>query len=213
MSLKDTIRGAREEAAASGNPFDRGTGSKDSNKSGSGSSSSGQSSAQGFERRSAARSKPSREAAAGVRVVSSNGKSKSKSTSNMTKAERKEERKRERAIEDRRYNVTQMYLEQDPAYQKARKVWWGFLIGGIVFMVLAMVLYWVISGQGQGANANMAIVSMVSMALAYGVVIAGLIYDWVKIRPMRKEVEKRTQSMSDKRLQTVLKRKAAESSK
>ena len=80
-------------------------------------------------------------------------------------------------------------------------------------MVLAMVLYWVISGQGQGANANMAIVSMVSMALAYGVVIAGLIYDWVKIRPMRKEVEKRTQSMSDKRLQTVLKRKAAESSK
>ena len=208
MSLKDTIRGAREEAAANSIINSRNGADKSAEAADAAAPSTN---AQGFTRRSAARSKPAREAAAGVRVVSSSGKVKKKS--NMTKAERKEERKRERAIEDRRYNVTQMYLEQDPAYQKARKVWWGFLIGGIVFMVLAMVLYWVISGQGQGANANMAIVSMVSMALAYGVVIAGLIYDWVKIRPMRKEVEKRTQSMSDKRLQTVLKRKAAESSK
>ena len=210
MSLKDTIRGAREEAAASGNPFERNAGNKDADASGN-ASSNGSSSTQGFERRSAARGKPSREAAAGVRVVSSNGKSKKKSTEGMTKAERKEERRRERAVEDRRYNVTQMYLEQDPAYQKARKVWWRFLIAGIVFMMLAMVLYWVVNGQGANANTAMAMFAVVSMVIAYIVVIAGLVYDWVKIRPMRREIEKRTQSMSDKRLQTVLKRKAEES--
>lgn len=212
MSLKDTIRGAREEAAASGNPFDRKANNKDAATTTSATTNS-QANAQGFERRSAARGKPSREAAAGVRVVASNGKAKKKSQDNMTKEERKAERKRERAVEDRRYNVTQMYLEQDPAYQKARKVWWGFLIAGIAFMVIAMVLYWVVNGQGANANTGMAMSSVVCMVIAYIVVIAGLIYDWVKIRPLRKEVEKRTQSMSDKRLQTVLKRKAAEEGK
>ena len=67
MSLKDTIRGARDEVAASGNPFEnmggKGKGG-DKGKSASG----GSAAKRGYARSSAANRKPSREAAAGVRI-------------------------------------------------------------------------------------------------------------------------------------------------
>ena len=68
MSLKDTIRGARAEAEANGNPFERSKGSAQEDAS---------AEAEKSKRRpgrSVASAKPSREAAAGVRVVSSSGK-------------------------------------------------------------------------------------------------------------------------------------------
>jgi hypothetical protein len=202
MSLKDTIRGAREEVAASGNPFEnvgKGKATADG-----GASGAQQSGSRGYARRSAANRKPSREAAAGVRVVNSSGKSKSKA--HMTKEERKEERNRERENEDRRYSVEQMILEQDEVYQKSRKMWWRFLIGGFAFLVIALALYSYVTGQADGAPMWMYGMSIGSMVLAYAIIICGMVYDWRKVRPRRKEAERRVASMTDKKVQTIVNR-------
>ena len=202
MSLKDTIRGARDEVTASGNPFENvGKGKdKDKDKQASG----GSSAKRGYARSSAANRKPSREAAAGVRVVASSGKA--KSTANMTKEERKEEKRLEREREDRRYSVTQMILEKDEEYQKARKFWWRFLIGGFVLMVIALGLYGYVSNVGLAAPPIAYIGSIVAMVAAYGVIIVGIIFDFRKIRPRRKAAEQRVASMTDKKIQTIVNR-------
>ena len=200
MSLKDTIRGARDEVAASGNPFENMGKDKDKGKQASG----GSSAKRGYARSSAANRKPSREAAAGVRVVSSSGKA--KSTANMTKEERKEEKRLEREREDRRYSVTQMILDNDEEYQKARKFWWRFLIGGFVLMVIALGLYGYVSNVGPSAPPIAYIGSIVAMVAAYGVIIVGIIFDFRKIRPRRKAAEQRVASMTDKKIQTIVNR-------
>ena len=202
MSLKDTIRGARDEVAASGNPFENVGKGKDKGKSESGSSAGKR--GRGYARSSAANRKPSREAAAGVRVVSSSGKA--KSTASMTKEERKEEKRLEREREDRRYSVTQMILEKDEEYQKARKFWRRFLIGGFVLMVIALGLYGYVSNVGPSAPPIAYIGSIVAMVAAYGVIIVGIVFDFRKIRPRRKAAEQRVASMTDKKIQTIVNR-------
>lgn len=194
MSLMDTIKGAREEASANGNPFERTSDKKDAGSS----ENAGAAAGQGFTRRSASKAKPSRTAAAGVRVVSANGKAKSRKS--QTKEELKAERKHDREVADLRYNVTQKILEERDDYIKARKVWWKFLIASVVLMVLAIGLYLVVSNMGTNAPEVLGILGLVTMVGAYIVVIAGLVYDWIKIRPLRKDVDKHVQSMSEKRL-------------
>lgn len=203
MSLKDTIRGARDEVAASGNPFES-VGGKDKGKDKGKQESGGSATKRRYARSTAANRKPSREAAAGVRVVSSSGKA--KSTANMTKEERKEEKRLEREREDRRYSVTQMILEKDEEYQKARKFWWRFLIGGFALMVIALGLYGYVSNVGPSAPPIAYIGSIVAMVAAYGVIIFGIIYDFRKIRPRRRLAEQRVASMTDKKIQTIVNR-------
>ncbi len=208
MSLKDTIQGAREEAGnniGSVRPSKRSEGSNDAEAA---SSTSGQ---QGFTRRSASKAKPSRRAAAGVRVVSSNGKNKSQA--NMSKEEKKAERKREREKDDLRYNVTQKLLEERPEYKKARKTWWIFLIVGLVLMAIAFINYTVVTNSNGTAPMWVAFLAMGCMIAAYGVLIVGLIYDWRTIRPMRKDVDKYVRSMSEKRLISAINKESKNKSK
>ena len=198
MSFKDTIRGAREEAGANVASWER-TKDADKGKNEEAASSANQ---QGFVRKSASKAKPSRQAAAGVRMVTSDGKAKSKK--NMTKEEAKAERKRDREIDDLRYNVTQKLLDERDDYSKARKVWWRFLIVGVTFVVLAFIQYAVVSNMGADAPTWIAFTSMGCMVLAYATLIIGLIYDWRTIRPIRKDVDSYVQSMSEKRLITAI---------
>ena len=89
MSLMDTIKGARQEAEESGIPFEKPTFRKKDDGNEAAGASEG-SSSQGFTRRSAAKAKPSRQAAAGVQVVRTSGGSKtSKPKGEQTKEERK----------------------------------------------------------------------------------------------------------------------------
>lgn len=195
MSLKDTIRGAREEASANIGPITRGSGSEESD----GATASGQD--QGFVRKSTTRAKPKREAAAGVRVVSGG---KTKSAQEMSKEEQKAERKRLREKEDRRYAVSQMLLEDDPEYQRLHKVWWRILIVGFVFMVIALATYMWVNQQGETTPLWLAILSISSMVLAYIAIIIAFIYDWRNIRPLRRSHETRAASMSEKRINKTL---------
>ncbi len=213
MSLMDTIKGARQEAEESGIPFERPSSKKKDD--GKNTSAGEGANAQGFTRRSAAKAKPSRQAAAGVRVVrTSGGSTKSgKPKDEMTKEERKAERKHDREIGDLRYNVTQQILEEREDYQKARKLWWKFLIGGVILMVAAIGIYTAVSSMKGNAPEFLAALGIVTMVGAYVVVIAGLVYDWVKIRPMRKEADAYVQSMSEKRLVNTVNKKAKEDQK
>ena len=197
MSLKDTIQGAREEATANGNPFERakeGRGTAD----GAAPAASGQ----GFTRKSASRAKPRREAAAGVRMVSASGKSKSKK--DMTKEEAKAERKHDREVSDLRYNVTQKVLEERDDYAKAHRLWMRLLMAGIGCMVGSVVLYLIVQNMGTNAPEILGLAGITVMVGAYGLTIGALVYDWRKIRPMRKDVEKYVDSMSEKRLVTAI---------
>ncbi|MBO7675742.1 MAG: hypothetical protein J6S63_12165 [Atopobiaceae bacterium] len=200
MSIKDTIKAARDEATANGNPFERPAAASDD------ATADARSSSAGFTRKSAAKAKPSRQAASGVRMVSSSGKQKSKK--NMTKEEQKAERKHEREIDDLRYNVTQQILEEREEYKHARKLWWRFLIAGVVCMVLAFVQYMLVNNMGSNAPIALAISALVTMVLSYVVIIIGMIYDWRTIRPMRKDVNSYVQSMSEKRLINTINRGA-----
>ena len=202
MSLMDTIKGARQEVNESGVLEDRVVIKKkerdQSSDRGAGASSGGQ----GFMRKSASKARPSRAQAEGVRVVSSNKKSKSRKP--QTKEELKAERKHDREVSDLRYNVTQKLLEQRDEYNKARKLWWKFLIGGVVLMVASVGIYMAVSNMGTSAPEWLALLGLVTMVGAYVVVIAGLVYDWRVIRPMRKETDAYVQSMSEKRLVTTI---------
>lgn len=201
MSLMDTIKGAREEAGAS-NPFERPSkDAKNVDAQGAANADGGQS-GQGFVRKSVGRAKPSRKAAEGVRMETASGKPKSKK--DLTKEEMKAERKHSREVDDLRYNVTQKLLEEKPEYKAARKNWWRFLIGGLVFMVLAIIQYGIVSAQGSSAPTWLAITSMGCMVISYIVLIIGIIYDWRIIHPMRRDVESYVKSMSERRLVTAI---------
>lgn len=197
MSLKDTIKGAREEAESNVRPFDRAA-----TKSTVESESADSSGQQGFTRKSATKARPSRRAAQGVRMVSSSGKTKKKS--DVSKEVAKAERKHDREISDLRYNVSQKLLEERDDYQHVHKVWFRFLVTGIALMATAVILYLIVSNMGTNAPEWLGILGLLIMVAAYIVVIVGLIYDWRKMRPLRKEVDAYVQSMSEKRLITAI---------
>lgn len=202
MSLKDTIRGAREEAAANSIINSRNGADKSAEAADAAAPSTN---AQGFTRRSAARSKPAREAAAGVRVVSSSGKVKKKS--NMTKAEQKEERNRQREDEDRRYNVREMLLEEDEEFKRVNKVWHRLLIVGGVIIFVALTLYGLVNTQANPENgALLATAALVTMLVAYVIMGVALIYNWRMVRPLRIEYDHRVASMSDKKVRQMAER-------
>ena len=194
MSLKDTIRGAREEAQS--NLTTTATNDTEDN-------ASEDKSDAGFVRRSPSRAKPRRQAAAGVRTVSGSNKS-AKPVSEMTKEEKKAEKQRKREKEDREYAVSEMLMENDPDYQQYHKMWWRILIVGFVAMVISMVLYGVVTSQGETAPLPLAIVSLATMVIAYAAIIAAFVYDWRKIRPIRISCQQRAASMSEKRINKML---------
>lgn len=197
MSLMDTIKGAREEIDASRVPT-----SSNSGKSNEAVADTAGSAQQGFTRRSAAKARPSRTAAAGVRMVSSSGKAKSKV--GQTKEELKAERKHDREVSDLRYNVTQKVLDEREDFKAAHKLWMRLVIAGVVLMVVAVILYVIVSNMGNDAPEILGIAGLVVMFGSYAVIIVALVYDWVKVRPIRREAEKYVDSMSEKRLITAI---------
>ena len=206
MSLMDTIKGARQEVNESGVLEDGLVKKRKERVQNGDQDASASSTGQGFTRKSASKAKPRRQQAAGVRVVTSSGKAKSRK--DQTKEELKAERKHDREVSDLRYNVSQKLLEQRDEYSKARKLWWKFLIGGVVLMVISVGIYMAVSNMGTSAPEWLAFIGLVVMVGAYVVVIAGFIYDWRVIRPMRKETDAYVQSMSEKRLVTAINKDA-----
>ena len=201
MSLLDTIKGAREEAEQAGTLIGN-------QKKGDSSAESSEAQPKRSYRSSAANAKPTREAAGSVRNVSEKPE--------MTKEEKKAAREQRRADEDVAYDAKKIMLEQVPGYKRSQKIWWGMLIAGIV-LTAASWLYMRTVGNGAQVTGDMAIPSIVMMVVAYVLVIGAFIYDLVRVRPMRNQVDDQLNGMTKKRMRRVIteeeRRKATEGAK
>ena len=168
----------------------------------------------GMARRSASSAKPVREAAGSVRVVPASSKERRKqveqgeSLAGLSKEEKRARRAERRELEDRIETCTNFLLKEQPLYPKRKKVYWGFLIGAGVAFVCAIVCLGIISSGSD--NGIVGVGSLVFVALAYVGLIGGLVYDFVRIRPIRNEVRATVEGMSDNRMNAVLQRAAEE---
>lgn len=204
MSLRDTIEAARREAQEAG-------GLLSGNKNDSAAQSDDEGS--GFSRRSAARAKPTRNAAQSVRVVSAEdakaGRS-GKRTSEMTKEERKAERAAQREIDDLRNMAANALLKKDPEYSFTQRVWWIALGLGFAMTLASFGLNWLMQRNASYATNLYAGIAIVSLVLAYVFIIGAFIFDLVKARPIRKRVDAEVHGMTRKHLEQILREDALE---
>ena len=194
MSLRDTIEGARDEAKVTvdamakkpkeDKPVDgeKPVAAYDPFKSG---------------KSSAAGAKPSREAAASVRMEGERSK---KNPVTMTKEEKKAARAEERRLEDRRNTAYDYILKGDENYTKTNKTWWILLGVGFAMTIVSLIFTYVLGDEG-----GMGVVAIAALVLAYGFIIAAFVYDFTKRRKFRKSAEKRLQGMNDKKVAEFVK--------
>lgn len=165
-------------------------------------------SSSGITRKSPTRAKPVREAASSVRVVAKKkNPDGSTSTVGMTKDEKKEVRRAEREEEDIFNSLTNAMLKADELYTSRRRMWWVFLGLGLVFVVAAFVSGYI--GAPDGSNmydlsTTGGVLSVVSLVLAYVFIITSLVYEWMKIRPIRNEKQDKVTSLSPKKRRAML---------
>lgn len=165
-------------------------------------------SSSGITRKSPTKAKPVREAASSVRVVAKKkNPDGSTSTVGMTKDEKKEVRRAEREEEDIFNSLTNAMLKADELYTSRRRMWWVFLGLGLVFVVAAFVSGYI--GAPDGSNmydlsTTGGVLSVVSLVLAYVFIITSLVYEWMKIRPIRNEKQDKITSLSPKKRRAML---------
>lgn len=154
-------------------------------------------------RKSAASAKPAREAASSVRVVKTTKDNLgNKQTTGLTKEEKKAQRKAEREEDDKVFAISNMVLKHNELYKKRRRLWWAFMIVGIVFIFASFALGY-LSGtygaSGNDYNATMGNITIACLVIAYIGIFGALIWDFAKIRPIRNETQQEVASMSEKR--------------
>ena len=165
-------------------------------------------SSSGITRKSPTKAKPVREAASSVRVVAKKkNPDGSTSTVGMTKEEKKEVRRAEREEEDIFNSLTNAMLKADELYTSRRRMWWVFLGLGLVFVVAAFISGYI--GAPDGSNmydlsTTGGVLSVVSLVLAYVFIITSLVYEWMKIRPIRNEKQDKVTSLSPKKRRAML---------
>ena len=186
MSLRDTIEGARDEAKVTVDAMAKK--SKDEK-------SEDEKAVPAYDpfksgKSSAAGARPTREAAASVRME---GERTKKNPATMTKEEKKAARAEERRLEDKRNTAYDYMLRNDPDYAKTNKTWWILLGVGFAMTIVSLLFTYVFSN-------GMGVIATVALILAYAFIIAAFVYDFRKRRKCRKSAEKRLQGMNDKRV-------------
>ena len=144
----------------------------------------------GYMRKSAASAKPARSAAGSVRVVPASTKEKRKQA--------------ERLQEDRLYAASNALMRQDEDYNRRRKFFWVLLALGMV----AIVIVWLMLGTTRGQE--MQTIQVVGIVIAYACILGAFIYDLVRIRPIRNACRSKAEGLTDKRLNNLIEKDAAE---
>lgn len=159
----------------------------------------------GMTRKGASRAKPVRPAAQTVRVAAP-GKSGKKKTdpATMTKDEKREFKRRQRDERDRITVVTNIVLRELPGYGKLRRVWWILLGAGLGLTAVSWLAMFVFPGASDDLATPMGMLAMVCLILAYVAIIGAFVFDWVKVRPMRKKADAQVASMTSKRMQQII---------
>lgn len=201
MSLRDTIEGARREAEGNvvGRPKKEAeavTGGEDER--------------HGFARSSAAKARPAREAASSVRAA---GKSSSSGGglfggAGETKEQKKERRRREREESDLRNRVYDAVLRGIDGYRETERTFWVLVGVGFGLAVISLVINWATGGTTDITTPAGA-AGAGTLVLAYVFIIAGIVYDFAKRRPFRKQAQARVSGLSDKKLLDMYERERA----
>lgn len=149
----------------------------------------------GYTRKGASRAKPARESAATVHVVEVKGGT--KDYKSMTKEERKEQKRKDRAEADRYTGASNIIMEHDPVYKRRRKIWWLLLGLGLASTALAWVFFVVFQGVSGTPG-------LIALILAYVFIIGGFVWDWLRIRPIRRETDEMVSHFNTKRVQEII---------
>lgn len=163
----------------------------------------------GVAKKSAARAKPARSAATTVRVVSAKSSSRKSSgaavnTANLTKEQKRERRAIERDAADRVDMVANILMKREPSYAQSRRMWWILLVAGLVMVAISWAILQFMPEATSDLSSLPGQISMATLILAYAGIIGALVYDLVKVRPVRNKTRKMAEGMSEKRLQAVL---------
>ena len=164
----------------------------------------------GTMRKSATSAKPARSAASSVRVVPASSKAKRKQIergedlSNLSKEEKRIRKQEQRLQEDRIYAASNALMRQDPEYSRRRKVFWVMLAIGLV----ATIVVWLMLSVGNSENAQLT--QIIGLVIAYVFILGAFVYDLVRIRPIRNDARAKAEGMTDKRLNQLIERDAAE---
>ena len=196
MSLRDTITAATKEAQEGGLSFGKKEPEAEAEKPAS----------SGFVKKSTASAKPAREAASSVRVSSSPARKQETSGAlfrKKTDAEKeteKADRRKRREEEDFRRQGYQILLDRDEEYRKSEHVWWIVIGIGFAFTVISLIMTYVLPDAARDLTQPAGKISIALLFAAYACIIGGFVYDWRKRRPKRKEVERKVDGMTQKKL-------------
>lgn len=162
----------------------------------------------GMARRSPSKAKPVQEAGTSVRVVKTHrNPDGTTSTTGLTKEEKKAQRKAEREEQDFLAALIDAMLKRDALYNKRRRIWWVFLGVGLLCVVGSFASGYIGAADGSNMynlNSVGGILSVVCLVLAYVFIIVSLVFEYMKIRPMRREVTEKLQGMSDKKRHALM---------
>lgn len=140
----------------------------------------------GQSRKSATSAKPKMKAGATVTTE----------TKPTTRKEKREQRAKVRAEERKgEQRMDSVGTPPDPEYKRWRRWWWVLLVAAIVTTALS----WLVRANDDSQFTLYA--SYVSLGLAYAFIIAAIVLDFKKIRPIRKQWQyENTKGMSKKKL-------------
>ena len=190
MSLMDTIKGAREEAAESGALITR---KKDAEGS---SDAEAQPRKKAYARKTAAGAKPAREVAGTVRSAAEH---------EPTKEEKKANREAKRSEDDARYDAQQVVLKQQPGYKKLTRIWWVMLGVGFALSLGSFLIVHYLQSHADTEIANtLAAASMGMMVAAYVFIIGAFLLDIIKIRPLRNAARDTVAGASRRKLNRII---------
>ncbi len=159
----------------------------------------------GMTRKGASRAKPVSQAGSTVQVVERRSKTRSKANpATLSKEETKELKRRERDERDRVTVVSNILQRQDPAYAGLRRLWWILLGAGLAFTAVSWICMFIVPGASSDPGTPMGMAAMVCIILAYVCIIGGFIFDWVKVRPIRRKIEATVAGMTEKRMQQIV---------
>lgn len=159
--------------------------------------------APGSSRPKAGTAKPATKAAASVRIATSTDtskmtpKQKMMAESTMSKEEKKAQRAKEREVENLSYTATTYLTNLDEKYKKLRRIWWGALIGAVVFTAASWFALTSTDVVGQT-------LSIITLVLAYVCIIGALVMDFTVIRKRRNVFRDQVAAMSRKQVERIV---------
>lgn len=165
----------------------------------------------GATRKSAGSAKPARAAAGSVRVVPASSKARRKqaergeSLEGLTKEEKRERKRELRAQEDRRFAVADEMIKSDADYLKRRRVFWALVVIGVVIVGLAWALLSNVGGVTSAIDQGvLSVAEIVIIVIGYVAILGAIIYDFIRIRPIRNYYRSKAEGMSDARAREYL---------